>query len=120
MSTAQDQFADFTQRGSAAAVAAVTTWLDTARAYTSGLTSPERSGAGAREAVNTAYDLAEQLVKAQREFATSLVAECTEAGQLARAAAEQSTEMAVAAVRQMAEGATTVAGGSGTRTGSQP
>jgi hypothetical protein len=118
MSTAQNQFVDLTRRGQDAALAAIGTWADTARAYASGLTSPERSTAGAREAVNTAYDFAEQLVKTQREFATSLVAAGTEAGQLARAATEQTTEMTVAAVRQMADGITRAAGGSGTRSSS--
>jgi len=81
MTTTQEQFVDFAQRGQQALFNAVGEWVDTAREFASTVTAKAQSELpDGQDAVNQVFDFAEQLLRGQREVATNLVAAVRESG----------------------------------------
>jgi flagellar hook-basal body complex protein FliE len=99
MSITQQQFADLTERGHETLAKAIKTWADTAQEYTTTLSRASTALPQPQEVLNDVFDFAERLIKAQREFATVLLAAGTELTESTRKA----TETAAAAVRRASD-----------------
>jgi hypothetical protein len=94
-------FADLARRGQEAATAAADTFTNAVRAYADTLAANSRSF-DLQVAVAATFDLAEKLLRGQREFVTAAVSAATQA---AEAATEQATR-AGASLAAKAEEAT--------------
>ena len=86
MTSTQEQLADFAQRGQETLIKAVQDWADTAQAYTRTFVEAQPELPAAKDVVNNVFDFAEQLLRSQRELATSLVAAGVEVVEETRAA----------------------------------
>jgi hypothetical protein len=95
MSTAQDQFADFAQRGQQTLINAVKDWTDAAAEYARTVAGAQPELPTARDVVDNVFDFAEQLLRGHRELAANLVAAGTEVAEATRTAAEQAARAAV-------------------------
>lgn len=100
MTSTQEQFADFAQRGQETLIKAVQDWADTAQTYTRTFVEAQPELPAARDIVNNVFDFAEQLLRSQRDFATSLVAAGTEVAEATRVATEQASQRAAAAAQR--------------------
>jgi hypothetical protein len=100
MSITQQQFADLTERGHETLAKAIKTWADTAQVYTTTLSRASTALPQPQEVLNDVFDFAERLIKAQREFATVLLAAGTELTESTRKATETA---AAAAVRRASD-----------------
>jgi hypothetical protein len=98
MSTAQEQFTDFAQRGQQTLINTVKDWTDTAAGYARTVAGAQPELPTAGDVVSNVFDFAEQLLRGQRELAANLVAAGTEVAEATRKAAEQATQAATAAV----------------------
>ncbi|HEX4248434.1 MAG TPA: hypothetical protein VH008_11270 [Pseudonocardia sp.] len=100
MTSTQEQFVDFAQRGQETLIKAVREWADTAQAYTRTFAAAQPELPAARDVVNNVFDFAEQVLRSQRELATSLVAAGAEVAEATRAATEQASQQAAAAAQR--------------------
>jgi len=100
MTSTQEQFADFAQRGQETLIKAVQDWTDTAQAYTRTFVEAQPELPAAKDVVNNVFDFAEQLLRSQRELATSLVAASVEVVDATRVAGEQASQQAAAAAQR--------------------
>jgi len=97
MSTTQEQFADIAQRGQEALIKTATGWVDGLREYiataTSTITGAQADLPDGRDLVNSAvdgaFDVAEQLLRSQRELAATLLGAGAEVADATRKAAAQ-------------------------------
>jgi len=80
MTTTQEQFVDFAQRGQETLFKAVGEWVDTAREFASTVAKAQPELPDSQDVVNQVFDLAEQVLRGQRELATNLVAAVRESG----------------------------------------
>ena len=109
MTSTQEQFADFAQRGQETLIKAVQDWADTAQAYTRTFVEAQPELPAAKDVVNNVFDFAEQLLRSQRELATSLVAAGVEVVEATRAAGEQASQQAAAAAQRAVDEAKSAA-----------
>lgn len=86
MTTATDQFVDIAKKGQEAVTAAVQNWADNAQNFATSLTGGQPKLPDAQEIVKSYFDLAEQLLATQRDFAQSVIAKATEATEAATSA----------------------------------
>lgn len=86
--TSAAPFADLARRGQEAATAAADTFTNAVRTYTDTLVANGRSF-DPQAVLAAAFDLAEQLLRGQREFVTAALAVATQA---AETAAEQASQ----------------------------
>jgi len=100
MTSTQEQFVDFAQRGQETLIKTVQDWADTAQAYTRSFTEAQPELPAAKDIVNNVFDFAEQLLRSQRELATSLVAAGAEVAEATRVATEQASRQAATAAQR--------------------
>jgi DNA-binding MarR family transcriptional regulator len=104
MTTAQQQFVDLTERGQEALAKAIKTWADTAQEYTATLSQASTALPQPQDVLNDVFDFAERLIKAQRDFATTLLAVGAEVTESTRRATETATAAARRAGDEAANG----------------
>ncbi len=100
----QDQFIEFTKAGQAAINEAVHTWAENVQAFAGTLLAQPKVPS-AVEFVDNAFDVAEQLLATQRQFAKSLLAAGAQATEVASARAREATDKAVEHVVKSADAA---------------
>src|SRR5882762_639987 len=100
MTSTQEQFVDFAQRGQETLIKTVQDWADTAQAYTRSFTEAQPELPAAKDIVNNVFDFAEQLLRSQRELATSLIAAGAEVAEATRVATEQASRQAATAAQR--------------------
>lgn len=85
----QKQFADIAARQQESITRAVQSWTDTVQDYTQRLAKGQPGVPNVRESVNSAFDVAEQLLHTQRQLVVGLLDVGTETGETVRKATEQ-------------------------------
>jgi hypothetical protein len=98
----QDQFIEFAKSGQAAINEAVHTWAENVQAF-AGTMLAQPKVPSAVEIVDNAFDVAEQLLATQRQFAKSLLAAGAQATEVASAQAREATDKAVKQVVKSAD-----------------
>jgi hypothetical protein len=98
-----EQFTDLARRGQAVTTAAVESWTDALRSYAEAVTPTGPQPIDPQVATSATFDLAERLLRTQREFATAAVALLTEAGESVTAHASQAGETLKAQTEEAAE-----------------
>jgi hypothetical protein len=100
---ATEQFTDLARRGQAVTTTAVQSWTDALRSYAEAVTPSGPQPVDPQVAASATFDLAERLLRTQREFATAAVALLTEAGETVSAHASQAGETLKAQTEEAAE-----------------
>ena len=102
--TQQDQFVEFAKAGQSAITEAVHTWAENVQAF-AGTMLAQPKVPSAVEIVDNAFDVAEQLLATQRQFAKSLLAAGAQVTELASVRAREATDKAVEQVVKTADAA---------------
>ncbi|HTF55275.1 MAG TPA: hypothetical protein VK735_48185 [Pseudonocardia sp.] len=104
MTNAQQQFVDLAERGQETLANVIKTWADTAQEYTATLSRTSTALPQPQDVLNDVFDFAERLIKAQRDFATTLLAVGAQVTESTRRATETATAAARKAGDEAANG----------------
>ena len=96
MTTATDQFTDYTSRTQEAVTTAIRTWADTVQSVAGAFAGAKPALPEAKLAVDRYFDFVQQVLDSQRQFATVVLDVSTKA-------AESATEQAKSAVNNATE-----------------
>jgi gas vesicle protein len=103
MTTAQEQFTDVTQRGQETFTKAFESWTETVQDYTANIRNGQYGLPTAENLVNDVFDFATEILRAQREIATSLVSAGSKVSEATRKVTEQATTEAQAAAEKVTD-----------------
>jgi topoisomerase IA-like protein len=103
MTTAQDQLADLTERGQKAFAKAFESWTERVQDYSANFRNGHYGLPTADNLVNDVFDFAEEVLRAQREVATSLLSAGSKVSEATKKVTEQAAAEAQAAVEKVTE-----------------
>jgi len=103
MTTAQEQFTDLTQRGQETFAKALGTWTETLHDYTANFRNGQYGLPTAENLVNDVFDFVEEVLRAQREVATSLLSAGSKVSDATKKVTEQAAAEAQAAAEKVTE-----------------
>lgn len=103
MATTQDQLSDLTQRGQQIFVKAFESWTETIQDYTANVGNGHFGLPTADHLVNDVFDFAEEVLRAQREVATSLLNAGSKVSEATKKVTEQAAAEAQAAAEKVTE-----------------
>lgn len=103
MTTAQDQLTDLTQRGQETFAKAIGSWTETLHDYTANFRNGKYGLPTAENLVNDVFDFAEEVLRAQREVATSLLSAGSKVSEATKKVTEQAAAEAQAAADKVTE-----------------
>ncbi len=106
MPTQQDQFSQLAKSGQAAITEAVHAWAENVQTFAGTVLGAQTKLPSAVEIVDNAFDIAEQLLATQREFAKTLLAAGAQATEAASVRAREATDQAVEQVVKNTNSAT--------------